>query len=87
MVCHSIEFYEGESAFSSKKARGYMSELDPELLYKPLEDKKEENNIDNSSTNSLEKAQEYAKPVIAGSGGGISYSGVAISGLKEKGVA
>ena len=86
IVCRSIEFYEGESVFGIKKARSYMNELDPELLYKLLEDEEEKNDTDgsftDSSTDSLEKAQEHAEPVIAGSGGGISHSG-----LKGEGVA
>ena len=56
-----------------------MNELDPELLYEPLEDEEEENDTDgsstNSSTDSLEEVQEHAEPVIAGLGGGISHSG------------
>ena len=52
IVCYSVEFYEGESAFGIKEARGYMNELDPKLLYEPLEDEEEENNIYDSSTDS-----------------------------------
>jgi hypothetical protein len=59
IVCRSVEFYEGESAFGIKEARSYMNELDPELLYELLEDEEEENDTDGSSTDSFTDSSLY----------------------------
>ena len=52
IVCRSVEFFEGQSAFSVPAACSWMKQVDPELLWEPLTDDEDESEKDDSSVES-----------------------------------
>ena len=58
IVCRSVEFFEGQSAFQVPEAKDWMKNTDPELLWSPLSDDESGDEVDSDDESSVDSADD-----------------------------
>ena len=81
IISRSVEFFEGCSGFSVPEAKGYIKELDPDLLWVPSSTEDESEEVA-STSDSMSSIDDNVIPVIAQGGarqpGGVVQQGGAV---------